>query len=148
MRCVTLAWWYVSIKPLCYIPETKLLTIVQRALQLKDAGNNSAVIKCLLADSQQWQTLRDRSIDHVVALEGVVDTFRTSPILHAEMMPPPDRVNPNRETVPTAKLARLAELVAVLKDECAQGLLKLDSQTRDMIELVKISGSDLVVVAS
>lgn len=78
-------------------------------------------------------------------MEGVVDTFRTSPILHAEMMSPPDGVDSNRDTVPVEKLARLAERVAVLKSECAQGMLKLDSQTKEMIGLVTIPRCTLLV---
>lgn len=112
-----------------------MLIILQRDIQLIEGGKNPTMIKCLLTDSLEWQSFRNRSNDHVLALGGVVDCFRNNPTLHVEMMPEDDGTDPDRGTVPVAKLARLAEIVVALKEECAQGLFKLDSETKEMIAL-------------
>lgn len=122
-----------------------MLTILQRDIQLIEGGKNTAMITCLLTDSQQWQSFRNKSNEHVLAMEGVVHKFWTNPVLHTEMMPEDDRTDPNRNTVPVAKLTRLAAHVAALKEECAQRLLMLDNQTKEMIELVGIFRRDLAV---
>ncbi|KAL0635171.1 hypothetical protein Q9L58_005896 [Maublancomyces gigas] len=116
-----------------------------RDIQLIEGGKNTDMITCLLTDSQEWQTLRNKSNEHVLAMEKVVNMFRTNPVLHTEMIPEDDGTDPNRTTVPVASLARLAAHVAALKEECAQRLLKLDNQIKEMIELVGISRLDLAV---
>lgn len=115
---------------------------LQQKAQLNSGGADPAIIMCLLKDSQQWNTLRIRLKNHLLRSKSLLLDFKSQSILHPDLVDSIDipklmAFGGDESFASNIKAIReLSTKIQIIEDECKKGITSLQSDTKEMIQLV------------